>query len=46
MILATAALISSAAWAQTATVEFAPEQRTKIKQVHDDAEGCASDREG
>ncbi len=32
MILAAAALISSAAFAQTATVEFAPEQRTKIKQ--------------
>ena len=32
MILAAAALISSAALAQTATVEFAPEQRTKIKQ--------------
>jgi hypothetical protein len=32
MILATAALISSGAFAQTATVEFAPEQRTKIKQ--------------
>jgi hypothetical protein len=32
MILATAALLSSGALAQTATVEFAPEQRTKIKQ--------------
>ena len=32
MILATAALISSGAFAQTAVVEFAPEQRTKIKQ--------------
>ena len=32
MILATAALISSGAFAQTATVECAPEQRTKIKQ--------------
>jgi hypothetical protein len=32
MILATAALLSSGAFAQTATVEFAPEQRTKIKQ--------------
>ena len=32
MILAAAALISSAAIAQTAVVEFAPEQRTKIKQ--------------
>ena len=32
MILATAALISSGAFAQTAMVEFAPEQRTKIKQ--------------
>ena len=32
MILATAALISSGAFAQTATVEFAPEQRTKSKQ--------------
>ena len=33
MILATAALLSSGAFAQTATVELAaPEQRTKIKQ--------------
>jgi len=32
MILAAAALLSSAALAQTAIVEFAPEQRTKIKQ--------------
>ena len=32
MILAAAALVSSAALAQTAIVEFAPEQRTKIKQ--------------
>ena len=32
MILTAAALISSGAFAQTATVEFAPEQRTKIKQ--------------
>jgi hypothetical protein len=32
MILATAAFLSSAALAQTATVEIAPEQRTKIKQ--------------
>src|SRR3954469_5943817 len=32
MILATAALISSGALAQTATVDIAPEQRTKIKQ--------------
>ena len=32
MILATAALISSGAYAQTATVELAPEQRTIIKQ--------------
>jgi hypothetical protein len=32
MILATAALLSTAAFAQTATVEIAPEQRMKIKQ--------------
>ena len=32
MILAAATLISSAAIAQTAVVEFAPEQRTTIKQ--------------
>src|SRR2546423_7435278 len=32
MILATAALLSSGAFAQTATVDIAPEQRTKIKQ--------------
>ncbi|HKS64360.1 MAG TPA: DUF1236 domain-containing protein [Xanthobacteraceae bacterium] len=32
MILATAALLSSGALAQTATVELAPDQRTKIKQ--------------
>ena len=32
MILATAALLSSGALAQTATVDIAPEQRTKIKQ--------------
>ena len=32
MILATAALLSSGAFAQTAIVELAPEQRTKIKQ--------------
>jgi hypothetical protein len=32
MIVATAALLSSGAFAQTATVELAPEQRTKIKQ--------------
>ena len=32
MILATAALLSSGAFAQTATVELAPEQRTIIKQ--------------
>jgi hypothetical protein len=32
MIIATAALLSSGAFAQTATVELAPEQRTKIKQ--------------
>ena len=32
MILAAAAILSSAALAQTATVEIAPEQRTKIKQ--------------
>ena len=32
MILATAAFLSTAAFAQTATVEIAPEQRTKIKQ--------------
>jgi hypothetical protein len=32
MILATAAVLSSAAPAQTATVQIAPEQRTKIKQ--------------
>ena len=32
MIFTAAALISSGAFAQTATVEFAPEQRTKIKQ--------------
>ena len=31
-IIATAALISSGAFAQTATVELGPEQRTKIKQ--------------
>ena len=32
MILATAALLTSGAFAQTATVQIAPEQRTKIKQ--------------
>ena len=32
MILATAAFLSTAAFAQTATVEIAPEQRMKIKQ--------------
>jgi hypothetical protein len=32
MILAAAAVLSSSALAQTATVEIAPEQRTKIKQ--------------
>ena len=32
MILATAALLTTGAFAQTATVEIAPEQRTKIKQ--------------
>src|SRR3979409_518584 len=32
MILATAALLSTGAFAQVATVELAPEQRTKIKQ--------------
>jgi hypothetical protein len=32
MILAAAALLSSGAFAQTATVELAPDQRTKIKQ--------------
>jgi hypothetical protein len=32
MILATAALLSSGAFAQTASVDIAPEQRTKIKQ--------------
>jgi hypothetical protein len=32
MILATAALLSSGALAQTATVDIAPEQRAKIKQ--------------
>jgi len=32
MILATAALISTGAFAQTATVEIAPDQRMKIKQ--------------
>jgi len=32
MILAAAAVLSSAAFAQTAMVEIAPEQRTKIKQ--------------
>ena len=31
MILATAALVSSSAFAQTARVEIAPDQRTKIK---------------
>jgi len=31
MILATAALLTTGAFAQTATVEIAPEQRTKIK---------------
>ena len=32
MILATAALLSTAAYAQTAVVQIAPEQRTKIKE--------------
>jgi hypothetical protein len=32
MILATAALISTAAFAQTAVIQVAPEQRTKIKE--------------
>ena len=32
MILAAAAFLSTAAFAQTATVEIAPDQRTKIKQ--------------
>jgi len=32
MILATAALLTTGAFAQTATVQIAPEQRTKIKQ--------------
>ena len=32
MILATAALLTSGAFAQTAIVQIAPEQRTKIKQ--------------
>jgi hypothetical protein len=32
VILATAALLTTGAFAQTATVEIAPEQRTKIKQ--------------
>ena len=32
MILATAALLTTGAFAQIATVEIAPEQRTKIKQ--------------
>ena len=32
VILATAAVISTGAFAQTATVEIAPDQRTKIKQ--------------
>jgi len=32
MILATAALLSTGAFAQVATVDIAPEQRTKIKQ--------------
>jgi hypothetical protein len=32
MILATAALISSAAFAQTSVIQVAPEQRTKIKE--------------
>ena len=32
MILATAAMLTTGAFAQTATVEIAPEQRTKIKE--------------
>lgn len=32
MILATAVLISSSAFAQTAVIQVAPEQRTKIKE--------------
>ena len=46
MILATAALLSSGAFAQTAMVELAPEQRTKIKQYVTTQKIAPSDREG
>ena len=45
MILAAAAMLSTAI-AQTATVEIAQEQRTKIKQYVTTAEGCASEAQG